>query len=210
MTSTPEYYRVCEAAIRDVIDIFRRPRFIHLGFDEERFTHQRRRRLARCRQGDLWWHDLNFCASVALKAGARPWIWSDYIWHHEEEFLRRMNKDIVQSNWFYGSSFAGADTESKCTEDETEDQLYDRIVRCFLTLDRAGFDQVPCGSIWEAYDNFAPLVDFCEERLSARHVLGYMMAAWYMTRKEEVWKHFLAFDVMDETFARMKNRGRQK
>lgn len=200
MMSTSEYYRVCEAAIRDVTDIFGKPRFIHLGFDEETFTHQRRRKLARCRQGDLWWHDLDFLADVALKAGSRPWIWSDYLWRHEDEFLRRMNKDIVQSNWYYGCSFAGADVELK---GDTEDALYDRIVRGFVKLDRAGFDQVPCGSIWEAYDNFGPLVEFCERRLSKERLLGYMMAAWYMTRPNELWKHLCAFDIMEEAFARM-------
>lgn len=203
MTSTPEYYRVCEAAVRDVIDIFGKPRFIHLGFDEERFTHHRRRRLARCRQGDLWWHDLDFLASVAFKAGARPWVWSDYIWHHEEEFLRRMNRDIVQSNWYYDASFDGADKTGAGRADggETQDSLYDRVVRDFIKLDRAGFDQVPCGSIWEAYDNFAPLVRFCESRLFRERVLGFMMASWYMTRPDELWKHLFALDIMEETFA---------
>ena len=197
MVSTPEYYRVCEAAIRDVIEIFETPRFIHLGFDEERYTMQRRRQIARWRQGDLWWHDLEFLSGIALKAGSRPWIWSDYMWHHEEEFLRRMSKDVVQSNWYYRSSFAGAKLDREDSADSTDD----KIVRGFLKLDRLGFDQVPCGSIWEAYDNFALLVDFCERRLSKEHNLGYLMAAWYMTRPSELWKHLFAFDIMDEAFA---------
>ena len=41
MVSTSTYYRVCEAAIRDVVEIFGHPRFVHLGYDEESQTMQR-------------------------------------------------------------------------------------------------------------------------------------------------------------------------
>ena len=196
MLSTPEYYRVCEAAIRDVVELFGKPRFVHLGFDEETPSHQRRRGVMRLRQGDLWWHDLEFLAGVALKAGARPWIWSDYIWRHEEEFLKRMSKDVVQSNWYYGNAFRMPDL----SRSDPDDPLVERALRGYIKLDRHGFDQVPCGSIWSDYDNFAQLVDFCERNLSRERCLGYMMAAWFMTTPEALWKHLFAIDVMEETF----------
>ena len=41
MISTPEYYRVCADLIRDAIEIFDHPRFVHLGLDEETPTFQR-------------------------------------------------------------------------------------------------------------------------------------------------------------------------
>ena len=192
MVSTPEYYRVCETAIRDVIELFGHPRFIHLGFDEEGETMQRRRRLVRYRQGDLWWHDLDFLAGVASKAGSRPWIWSDYAWHHKDEFLKRMSKDIVQSNWYYSDFF------DMTGEHAGDDGAHARIVDCFVDFDKAGFDQIPCGSIWERYDNFALLVDFCDRNLSRERNLGYLMAAWYHVRRDELWKHLFAFDIVEE------------
>ena len=71
-------------------------------------------------------------------------------------------------------------------------------MNCFLDLDRAGFDQIPCGSIWERYDNFALLVDFCDRNLSRERNLGYLMAAWYHVRRTELWKHLFAFDIVEE------------
>src|SRR5262245_57742918 len=35
MVSTPEYYKVCEDVIAECIDLFDKPRFFHLGMDEE-------------------------------------------------------------------------------------------------------------------------------------------------------------------------------
>ena len=58
--STPEYYKVCADVIRDVCEIFGKPRLFHLGWDEEKMVAQRRSRLAVVRQGDLWWHDFMF------------------------------------------------------------------------------------------------------------------------------------------------------
>ena len=40
MVSTQKYYQVCEDLIKDVAEIFDRPRFFHLGFDEETAHHQ--------------------------------------------------------------------------------------------------------------------------------------------------------------------------
>ena len=203
MVSTSTYYRVCEAAVRDVIDIFGHPRLVHLGYDEESQTMQQGRSLVRYRQGDLWWHDLDFLAGVAAKAGARPWVWSDYAWHHRDEFLRRMSKDIVQSNWYYSDFF---DLTGELAGD---DGAHARIVDCFVDLDRAGFDQIPCGSIWERYDNFPLLVDFCERRLSPERNLGYLMAAWYRVLGDQLWKHLFAFDIVEEC-ARKSRRGLER
>ena len=53
MVSTPEYYRVCADVIRDVCEIFDKPRLLHLGYDEENFGNQRKYAYAVVRQGEL-------------------------------------------------------------------------------------------------------------------------------------------------------------
>ena len=57
------------------------------------------------RQYDLWWHDLNLLIDAAQDGGSRPWVWSDYMWHHPEEFFENMPASVLQSNWYYDDDF---------------------------------------------------------------------------------------------------------
>ena len=101
MIATPEYYKVCADVIRDVCEIFGKPRLFHLGWDEERMGAQRKSRYAVSRQGELWWHDMLFTAKEVEKNGSRPWVWSDKIWLDREEFYRKMPKSVMQCPWHY-------------------------------------------------------------------------------------------------------------
>ena len=170
MVSTKKYYQVCEDLIKDVAEIFDRPRFMHLGYDGETGNHQRSHLFAVCRQGELWWHDFLWFAKVTEKTGCRPWIWSDYVWNHKDEFLKRMPKSVLQSNWYYGKSF-------------TPSEMGDRgkYVEAYEWLDKAGFDQVPTGSNWSCDTNFADTVKFCDAKCDANLIKGYMMAPWTRT-----------------------------
>ncbi len=168
MVSTPEYYRVCSDMIREVSEIFDRPRFFHLGYDEETPAHQTQYAYSAVRQGELWWHDFLWFVKTTEAAGCRPWIWSDYCWKHKDEFMKRMPKSVVQSNWYYGADFV------------KDGKPLPRAVP-YVDLDRAGFDQIPTGSNWSNDVNFERTVAFCEERLSKDHLLGYMTAPWVFT-----------------------------
>ena len=168
MVSTKKYYQVCEDVIKDVAEMFDHPRYFHLGYDEETPGHQSRHLFAVCRQGDLWWHDFLWFAEVTEKTGCRPWIWSDYIWNHKDEFLKRMPKSVLQSNWYYGASF---DTS----------KMKRPYVEAYEWLDKAGFDQVPTGSNWSCDTNFSGTVKFCDEKCRKELIKGYMMAPWTRT-----------------------------
>lgn len=167
--STPTYYRVCGDMIREVCAIFDTPRFFHLGYDEETAGHQAKYSYAVVRQGELWWHDFLFFVKQVESQGVRPWIWSDYYWHHPDDFLNRMPKTVLQSNWYYGASF---------------DPAKQKAVKAYLDLDRAGFDQVPTGSNWSNDVNFKGTVSFCRNRLSQMHLKGFLMAPWFFTLPE--------------------------
>ena len=170
MVSTQKYYQVCEDLIKDVAEMFDYPRYFHLGYDEETARHQSRHLFAVCRQGDLWWHDFLWFVKVTEKTGCRPWIWSDYIWNHKDEFLKRMPKSVLQSNWYYGAQF----DSSKMGERS-------HYVDAYEWLDKAGFDQVPTGSNWSCDTNFADTVKFCDAKCRKDLVKGYMMAPWTRT-----------------------------
>ena len=168
MVSTPEYYRVCADVIRDVCEIFDKPRLIHLGYDEENFGNQRKYAYAVVRQGELWWHDFLFFVKTVEKLGMRPWIWSDKIWHGKDEFLSRMPKSVMQSNWYYRQWF---DFESIPKERRVH-------LESFLTLEKAGFDQIPCGSNWACDENIAGLVRFCRKNIAPERLKGFLMTTW--------------------------------
>ena len=104
--STPEYYRVVADVIRDVYEVFDRPRLFHLGYDEEDAGHMKGFDYMVIRQGELWWHEFLYTVGLVEKLGARPWIWSDKIWHHRDEFVKRCPKSILQSIWYYLADFA--------------------------------------------------------------------------------------------------------
>ena len=168
MVSTPEYYRVCADVIRDVCEIFDKPRLLHLGYDEENFGNQRKYAYAVVRQGELWWHDFLFFVKTVEKLGMRPWIWSDKIWHGKDEFLSRMPKSVMQSNWYYRQWF---DFETIPKERRVH-------LESFLTLEKAGFDQIPCGSNWACDENIAGLVRFCRKNIAPARLKGFLMTTW--------------------------------
>ena len=194
MVSTRKYYQVCEDLIKDVVEIFDNPRLFHLGYDEEAPGYQTKHLFAVCRQGELWWHDFLWFVKVTEKTGARPWIWSDYIWKHKDEFVKRMPRSVLQSNWYYGSGF------STLRKDGTENAY----VAAYEWLDKAGFDQVPTGSNYSTDMNFARTVDFCDERCDKRLLKGYMMAPWTRTFAIHEKKSMEAIDQMQ---AVIKSRG---
>ena len=174
MISTPEYYQVCEDTIEEVAELFGRPAYFHIGFDEEIYGHQSRFEMAIIRGEHLWWHDLNYIAKLCEKSGSRPWIWSDYYWHHKDLFIKNMSKEILQSNWFY-------DTIKDYTEADYERNFEFRAVAAYSELDEMGFDQVPTSSTWVNKHNTFQTVALGRDKLSEDHLFGFMTAPWFMT-----------------------------
>ncbi len=178
MVSTPTYYRVCRDLIAEAVELFDRPRFFHLGMDEETAEHQRYHAYVVIRQYDLWWNDLLFLVNEVEKNGARAWIWSDYVWHNRDVFFERMPRSIVQSNWYYGAEFDPKHTP----------------VKAYLELDEYGFDQIPTGSNWSCDTNFDGTVEFAKSRLNPERLLGFLQTVWHPTTENYRLKHFGAID----------------
>ncbi|OFZ52958.1 MAG: hypothetical protein A3D92_21430 [Bacteroidetes bacterium RIFCSPHIGHO2_02_FULL_44_7] len=162
--STEMYYRVCRDLIAEVIKVFR-PRFFHLGMDEETAQHQRYNDYIVIRQFNLWWHDMLYLAEQVHKAGVRPWIWSDCIWNHRNIYLKRMPKTIIQSNWYYNSTF-----NSK-----------KEYVRSYHDLHLHGYEQIPTGSNYYSATNFVKLVNYCKRNISSDRLLGFLQTCWQPT-----------------------------
>lgn len=162
MVSTDKYYTVCSDLIAEVSRIFNKPRFFHLGMDEETAQHQVTYEYVVIRQKELWWHDLFFLAEQVEKAGPRPWIWSDFMWHHPEEFFKKMPKSIVQSNWYYKTVF-----------DEKNPH-----VKAYLDLEAHGYDQVPCGSNFNEPLSISATVEYCNKHVADERLMGFLQTVW--------------------------------
>jgi hypothetical protein len=180
--STDTYYQVCRDLIAEVIDLFDRPRFFHLGMDEETAHHQRQHEYVLIRQYDLWWHDLGFLVEQVEKRSVRPWVWSDYVWDHPDVFYERMPKSVLQSNWYYGAEFS-------------QEVGY---VKAYLDLDMHGYDQVPTGSNWSTPVNLAGTVAYCRNHIAPERLLGFLQTVWRPTLEECRERHMEAIELVGQ------------
>ena len=181
MVSTPEYYKVCADVIKDVFDVFGKPRFFHIGYDEES-DHPFQSYIV-LRKGDLWWHDFNFFVNEVEKHGSRAWIWSDYLWKHRDEFTTRMPRKVMQSNWYYYQSFDLKDMKDRKSPHACELEGYG-------ILEDGAYDQIPTGSNWNNDTNFFNTVRYCSERIAPCRLKGFLQTPWCMTKEENRGKLF--------------------
>ena len=210
MVSTAKYYEVCADLIRDVAELFDHPRFIHLGYDEEMPVAQEESAYIVVRQGELWWHDFEFFRREVEKHGARAWIWSDYLWHHRDEYLRRMPKSVLQSNWYYRTDFSPEICSRELMEGRIMASAWPEAVAgpsAFIDLEEAGFDQIPCGSIWATERNMDALVPFCREHIGAARLKGFLMAPWLMTVARNREGLLKAVDIAGEAMGGLESSG---
>lgn len=184
MVSTPQYYRFCADVIDEITELFDSPRFFHIGMDEEGYACQGKYNLAISRQGDLWWHDFNYIVNCVEKRGARAWMWADEVWHHREDFLAKMSREVLMSNWYYS---------------DFEPEHWDRVgISSYDLLDQHGFDQIPTGSTWSRDDNFPETVRYCENHLSREKTLGYLQVPWFPVTPARADRQYLAIEKLAE------------
>ncbi len=182
MISTDTYYQVCGELIDEAIQLFDNPRLFHLGMDEETADHQRHYNYAVMRQHELWWHDFLWMVDQVESAGSRPWIWSDYVWHHPELFYDQMPQSVLQSNWYYAPEFP---------EDNTG-------VKAYEELNDHGFEQVPTGSNWSSPKNMPGTVTHCLETVDASLLKGFLQTPWKPTLEVCRDRHEQAVDLLGD------------
>jgi hypothetical protein len=189
MVSTPIYYKVCAELIAEVATLFGKPRFFHLGYDEETAGNQESYSISIVRQHELWWHDFDFFVKTVEDQGCRPWIWSDYAWGHPEEFYRKMPKSVLQSNWYYGLDF------------DKKDDIY---IKTFRELEKYGYDQIPTGSNWSSAENFGRLAEWCRKEIPGPRLKGFLQTPWYPTVETFRDKHMQAIDNVADAIRKFK------
>ena len=182
MLSTRKYYEVVADVIRDAIEVFDRPRFFHIGYDEEMPAAEFNHFHVTVRQGDLWWHDLNYTIGQVEKSGARAVMWADKMWTGRDEFLKRMTKSVLLQNWYYRTDFSAKkmkwnfDFEKKGGWGETV-----HGAASFKVLNDAGFDQLPCTSNYFDVGSADAVLEYCKRELDPKLLKGYCTAPWFST-----------------------------
>ena len=166
MVSTSTYYKVCKDVIDEVCEIFK-PKYLHLGMDEETYGNQKYYDYAVVRQNDLWWHDLYYLVDCVEKNNARAIMWSDYARDHPEEYVEKCPKSVVTCPYYYFDQFYGDITP----DNETK-------LRPFALLDKHGYDQLSCGSNEYFEENLELLTEYCKKTVSKEHLKGFLLTTW--------------------------------
>ena len=181
MLSTRKYYEVVADLIRDAVEIFDHPRFFHIGYDEEQAADQFNNYCVVARQGDLWWHDLNYTIGQVERNGAQAVMWADAVWYDRAQFVRRMSKGVLQQNWYYRADFSDKALAWKPEFEKTRKGWPEKIhgAAAFLALQEAGFRQIPCASSYYEDEATEALVRFCKERMDPSLLLGICTAPWH-------------------------------
>ena len=82
------------------------------------------------------------------------------------EFLKKMPREVLQSNWYYSGAFADLSERQ---------QIY---VNSFDILNQNGYDQIPTGSVWADFSNFEKLTRYSAEHIAPDRLLGMMQTTW--------------------------------
>ena len=187
--STPEYMQTVKDIIYDVAEMFDRPRFIHIGYDEETMGHQGgwgNYQFIVVRKRELWWRDFLATVQFVRDTGARAWCFSDQAWYDPDLFEKLMPKDVVQCPW-------------NCVKHEKYPQWLTSIDK----IGEMGFDVIadcatypgshvkpdPSGleNIYTPIDRKDPetqtkkMMAYCSEKIPAANLKGFIVCPWVLT-----------------------------
>lgn len=192
MVSSKIYRQVCVDLINELCEVFEKPELFHLGMDEEHsYDCAQWSELCVMRSPELMFEDFGIMFDAVRKNGARPWVWADYYWNLPDEFLKRMPKDVVLSNWFYVSFMNYPETD-----------YHKRAMDAFKVFDEAGYDQIPTCSTYSNQTNPAETLLYIPTVTTDSHILGYCVAPWLYIRTHN--EHLLMNSVERLYWARQR------
>lgn len=186
MLSTPVYYQVCKDCIEEVAELFDRPEYFHIGLDEENAEMQGGQGHICIRQMELYWHDVYKLLDFVESAGCTPWVWPGLTWNPKEidNYLKRMPKSVLQSNWWYNRF-----------KKMPDGKYFAEPCNIYRILDEHGFKQVPCVSTCEGYSMSAyETMEMFKNEIDDNNIVGFMTAPWHNPRSSE--EYILKYDAL--------------
>lgn len=174
-----EYDDFCKDIINEACELFDGPALFHIGMDEEDWSSQQinGHSVIITKSPEKFAEDTRLLFDACLKNGARPWMWAgaqvfDY-YGSEKKFVEAVPKDVVLSNYHYGSIHVDA-----------EDMYASPSVRQYKKLEELGYDQIPCASTWSEPTSNLRTMNFAKKHLDDSKLLGFMSAPWHLTIPE--------------------------
>lgn len=206
MTSSGAYYEVCRDIIGELYEMFDRPRYIHLGMDEEIYSMLQKNDYVVLRKGELLLHDLRFMVDEVKKLGAMPLIWADIFMAHPDDFATHFSTDeLVLMPWYYHSFKREHSTPiqewwdifgllekmdykehpeykqgRRYIEDRPEHVKFRETAAPYM---KYGFKYIPTPSVWARSDyNTEELIEYFRDAApSDESILGFITAPWVNT-----------------------------
>ncbi len=170
-----EFRRVSLDIIDEMIELFGRPKFFHLGLEEEIVENQKYYPVKIERSWKQKTEDALAMFDACRKKGVRPWMWVDPQsmpgFGGPERFRENIPKDVLISNWYY-SEFMEVGENEKAN------------IRLYREIEEWGYEQMPCGSNWICPQSLRQTMKFCKNNLKDEKILGYMTSTWRQTRPE--------------------------
>ncbi len=225
MTSSKPYYDFCRDIIQEIYEMFERPEYIHIGYDEEVplccFKPEIEYQIMR--KGKLLMDDFKFLIDEVNKTGAKPWAWYDPLWDHAEDYFKYMNLDeeVVLSPWYYmGLKKEHFQPLSKYNSDGTENELYKQGFRFVehnpaisnatgywfsdevLKVMKHGFKYIPTPSVYCNDNNTDDMVEYFKNGAPDEQIFGYLTAPWVST----VWENKETIDKSVELLAAARKK----
>ena len=103
------------------------------------------------------------------------------------DWLKKMPKSVVQSNWYYGTEF-------------NTDINY---VKAYHDLQEHGYDQIPTGSNHSSPENFGMTVEYCKKHIAKEHLPGFLQTPWRATLEEYRSHHIEAVQQVGSAIAKI-------
>ena len=176
---TKEYYDFCDDIINEACELFDGPELFHIGMDEEDWACQsiNGHSFIVTKSPEQFAEDTGKLFDACRRNGARPWMWAGTVafryYGSEKMFTQAVAKDVVLSNYHYGSIHVGCD------------DVYDNpSIAHYKKLEELGYDQIPCASTWLEPTCNLRTMNFAKKYMDDEKLLGFMSASWHLTIPE--------------------------
>jgi hypothetical protein len=176
---TKEYYDFCDDIINEACELFDGPELFHIGMDEEDWSCQsiNGHSFIVTKSPEQFAEDTNKLFDACRRNGARPWMWAGPVvfryYGSEKMFTQAVAKDVVLSNYHYGSIHV-----------DCEDMYDNPSIAHYKKLEELGYDQIPCASTWLEPTCNLRTMNFAKKYMDDQKLLGFMSASWHLTIPE--------------------------
>lgn len=217
MLSTDIYYKVCRDIIEEIYEAFDKPKFIHIGFDEEDARMGSVLDYMVVRRNDILWHDVKYMLDCVKKTGAHPMMWADLLLEQPEEFKKHIKPDdAILFPWQYVALYEKHYTPiTNCERDYNyyttgifknsgiryveEDPMVRHYMEQTIPATKDGYILVPTVSDYNKHKyNMPDTLKWFETQADNDKIMGYLVAPWVFTTKSDHAQLLRDMEIMTE------------